>query len=290
MKKSIIYIAAILFLSTSVFAGGPWPQPKGVGYFKLSEWWTSFDQHFTDEGLLDPNSTTGIYNTAFYGEYGISNRVTLIANANLFSRNVINNQVSGTNGSIIIPGDSYNGLGDIDLGIKYGLTAPGSKYPVAITATFGLPTGATNEGALGNLATGDGEFNQMIQLDAGTGFKLGGLNAYASAYGGFNHRTNGFSEEIRFGAELGIGLLDSKLWLATKLNVVESLQNGDTAETTTSTSIFANNTEYSSFALEANYYVTKRVGVSANVAGAFTGAIIAAAPSYSVGIFYDMGK
>ena len=290
MKKSIIYIAAILFLSTSVFAGGPWPQPKGVGYFKLSEWWTSFDQHFTDEGLLDPNSTTGIYNTAFYGEYGISNRVTLIANANLFSRNVINNQVSGTNGSIIIPGDSYNGLGDIDLGIKYGLTAPGSKYPVAITATFGLPTGATNEGALGNLATGDGEFNQMIQLDAGTGFKLGGLNAYASAYGGFNHRTNGFSEEIRFGAELGVGLLDSKLWLATKLNVVESLQNGDTAETTTSTSIFANNTEYSSFALEANYYVTKRVGVSANVAGAFTGAIIAAAPSYSVGIFYDMGK
>ena len=290
MKKSIIYIAAILFFSTSVFAGGPWPQSKGVGYFKLSEWWTSFDQHFTDEGLIDPNSTTGIYNTAFYGEYGVTNRITLIANANLFSRNVINNQVSGTNGSIIVPGESYNGLGDIDLGIKYGLTAPGSKYPVAITATFGLPTGATNEGELGNLATGDGEFNQMIQLDAGTGFKLGGLNAYASAYGGFNHRTNGFSEEIRFGAELGVGLLNSKLWLATKLNVVESLQNGDTAETTTSTSIFANNTEYSSFAFEANYYVTKRVGVSANVAGAFTGAIIAAAPSFSLGVFYDMSK
>lgn len=290
MKKSIIYIAVILFLSSSAFAGGPWPQAKGVGYFKLSEWWTVFDQHFTDEGLIDPNSTTGIYNTAFYGEYGLTNRLTIIANANLFSRNVINNQVSGTNGSVIIPGESHNGLGDIDLGIKYGLTAPGSKYPLAITATFGLPTGATNEGELGNLATGDGEFNQMIQLDAGTGFQIAGLNAYASAYTGFNHRTNGFSEEIRFGAELGVGLLNSKLWLATKLNVVESLQNGDTAETTTSTSIFANNTEYSSFAFEANYYVSKRVGVSANVAGAFTGAIIAAAPSYSIGVFYDMGK
>lgn len=290
MKKSIIYIAAILFLSTSVFAGGPWPQSKGVGYFKLSEWWTSFDQHFTDEGLIDPNSTTGIYNTAFYGEFGLTNRLTVIANANLFSRNVINNQVSGTNGSIIIPGESYNGLGDIDLGFKYGLTAPGSKYPIAITATFGFPTGATNEGDLGNLATGDGEFNQMIQLDAGTGFRLGGVNAYASAYGGFNHRTNGFSEEIRFGGEFGVGLLDSKLWLATKLNIVESLQNGETAETTSSTSIFANNTEYSSFALEVNYYVSKRFGVSANVAGAFTGAIIAAAPSYSLGVFYDMSK
>ena len=290
MKNTIVYILALLFLSTVTFAGGPWPQSKGVGYFKLSEWWTIFDQHFTDEGLLDPNSTTGIYNTAFYGEYGLTNRFTIIANANLFSRNVVNDQVSRTNGNVIIPGESFNGLGDIDLGIKYGLTSPGSKFPIAITATFGLPTGATNEGRLGNLATGDGEFNQMIQLDAGTGFKLGALNAYASAYGGFNHRTNGFSEEIRFGAEFGVGLLNSKLWLATKFNVVESRKNGETAETSTSTSIFANNTEYASFSLEANYYVTKRVGVSANFAGAFIGEIIAAAPSYSFGVFYDMSK
>ena len=128
----------------------------------------------------------------------------------------------------------------------------------------------------------------MIQLDGGTGFKLGTLNAYASAFVGFNLRTNGFSEEIRYGAELGVGLLNSKLWLATKLNVVESLKNGDTAET--STSIFANNTEYASFAIEANYYITQRVGVSANFAGAFRGEIIAAAPSYSLGVFYDMSK
>ena len=290
MKKSIIYTAAFIFISTSIFAGGPWPQSKGVGYFKLSEWWTSFDQHYTDEGLLDPNSTTGIYNTAFYGEYGLTDRFTVIANANLFSRNVVNAQVSGTNGSEIVSGDAYNGLGDIDFAFKYGLTQPGSKFPIAITATFGLPTGATNEGEIGNLATGDGEFNQMIQLDAGTGFKLGSLNAYVSAYTGFNNRTNGFSEEIRFGGELGVGLFNSKLWLATKLNMVESLKNGDTAETSTSTTIFANNTEFASFAFEANYYVTQRIGVSANFAGAFRGEIIAAAPSYSVGVFYDMSK
>lgn len=290
MKYTLIYTITLLFISTSIFAGGPWPQSKGVGYFKLSEWWTSFDQHYTDEGLLDPNSTTGIYNSTFYGEYGLTDRFTVIANANLFSRNVVNNQVSGTNGSIIVAGDEYNGLGDIDLGVKYGLTESGSKYPIAITATFGLPTGATNKGELGNLATGDGEFNQMLQLDVGTGFKLGSLNAYASAYGGFNHRTNGFSEEIRYGAEFGVGLLKSKLWLATKLNVVESFKNGDNAETTTSTSIFANNTEFASFAIEANYYVTQRVGISANFAGAFRGEIIAAAHSYSFGVFYDMSK
>ena len=290
MKNTVIYTLLFLFISTLSMAGGPWPQSKGLGYFKLSEWWTSFDKHYTDEGLIDPNSTTGIYNTAFYGEYGLTDRFTVIANLNLFSRNIVNNQVSGTNGNVIIAGDAYNGLGDIDLGVKYGLTESGSKYPIAITATFGLPTGATNKGELGNLATGDGEFNQMLQLDVGTGFKLGSLNAYASAYGGFNNRTNGFSEEIRYGAEFGIGLLKSKLWLATKLNVVESFKNGDNAETTTSTSIFANNTEFASFAIETNYYVTQRVGISANFAGAFRGEIIAAAPSYSFGVFYDMSK
>ncbi len=290
MKNILIYTIAILLISTSVFAGGPWPQSKGVGYFKLSECWTNFDQHFTDEGSIDPNNTTGIYNTAFYGEYGLTNRFTLIANANIFSRNVVNNQVSGTNGSVIVAGDAYNGLGDIDLSIKYGLTGVGSKYPIAITATFGLPTGATNKGDFGNLATGDGEFNQILQIDAGTGFKLGKHNAYASAYGGFNNRTNGFSNELRFGAEIGVGLLNSKLWLATKFNVVESRKNGETAETITNTSIFANNTEFASFSIEVNYYFSKRVGMSANFAGAFRGEIIAAAPSYSVGVFYDMSK
>jgi hypothetical protein len=202
----------------------------------------------------------------------------------------VNNEVSGTSGSTIISGDVYNGIGDIDLGVKFGLTSAESKYPIAITAILGMPIGATNKGISENLATGDGEFNQMVQLDTGTSFKLGALNAYASAYVGFNNRTNGFSEEYRFGSELGVGLLESKLWLAAKLNVVESLQNGGAAEPITSPSIFANNTEYSSFAIEANYYVTKHVGVSANVAGAFTGANIAAAPSYSLGVFYDMSK
>jgi len=290
MKKIIINTIALLAFSTAMFAGGPWPQPKGVGYFKLSEWWTSFDQHFTDEGSIDPNSTTGIYNTNFYGEYGITNRFTVITNANLFSRNVVNNQVSGTNGKVLISGDAYNGIGDIDLGFKYGLTNIGSKYPVSLTTTFGFPTGATGKGVQGNLATGDGEFNQLIQVDAGTGLQLGKLNAYISTYAGFNNRTNGFSEEIRFGGEFGVGLANSKLWITTKINVVESLKNGDTAESTNSTSIFANNTEYASFTVEANYYISQRVGISANFAGAFRGEIIAAAPSYSLGVFYDMGK
>jgi len=103
-----------------------------------------------------------------------------------------------------------------------------------------------------------------------------------------NNRTNDFSEELRFGAELGVGLFNQKLWVNSKLDVSESFKNGATAETLTSTSIFANNSEFLSLGLEANLSITKNFGISAGFATALRGEIIAAAPSYSVGVFYSM--
>ncbi len=291
MKKTYFVILVLAVTTNALIAGGPWPQKKGMGYFKLSEWWTVFDQHYTDNGQIDPNVTTGIFNTFLYAEYGVSSRFTTVVNLPLLSRNYMNNLRSFTTNEILVQGEALNSIGDIDLGIKYGLSQPGAKIPVAASITFGLPTGNSSGGTQNNLQTGDGEFNQLLQLDAGTGFKIAkNVPAYASVYTGFNNRTNNFSDEVRYGAELGVGLLNSKLWINTKLNVVESLKNGATAETTTSTSLFANNSEFTSIALEANLYVSKKVGFSASIAGAVRGEIIAAAPSYSVGVFLDLSK
>ena len=97
---SIIFIS-VIFLNVS-FAGGPWPQPKGKGYFKLSEWWTVFDQHYTDQGLIDPNVTTGIFNTSLYAEFGITNRLTAQFNGALLSRNYMNNLRSATTEELLV--------------------------------------------------------------------------------------------------------------------------------------------------------------------------------------------
>ncbi len=290
MKNLSIILLLLVAFSTSVFAGGPWPQKKGKGYFKLAEWWVIFDQHYTDNGKIDPNVTSGIFNTTLYAEYGFTDRLTGIINAPIFSRNYNNNLISNTTKEVLVPGDAYNGIGDFDLGLKYGITQPGAKVPVALTLTLGLPTGKSVAGELNNLQTGDGEFNQLLQVDAGTGFKLGKTSAYVSAYTGINNRTNGFSDEFRFGIEAGVGLANEKFWLTGRILGVESFKNGDTAETTTSTSIFANNSEFLSVGVEGSYYITKKVGVSVSAAGAFRGEIIAAAPSYSVGVFLDLSK
>jgi hypothetical protein len=280
---------ALLLWTLSLSAGGPWTQPKGKGYFKLSEYWIVYDQHFTDQGLLDPNTTTGIFNTTLYAEYGLVDRWTATLNFPFLSRNYMNNVVSASTGEVLIPGEALNTVGDTDLGIKYGLNKPGSKVPMALSLVLGLPTGNPGAGTQGNLQTGDGEFNQILQFDVGRSFSVGKkASGYATAYAGFNHRTNGFSEEIRVGVESGVAVLDRDLWFILRLANWESLKNGQTAETITSTSIFANNQEFTSFTVEAAYYLKGGFGVSAAFGGAFRAEIVAAAPSFNVGLFYDM--
>lgn len=288
MKNPIIYIAIILFGSITLNAGGPWTLSKSKSYIKFSEWWTVFDQHYTDTGALDPNVTTGIYTSSFYFEYGVTNRLTVTGYIPFLTRNYMNNLRSQTTEEIIVAGEAINKFGDPNIAFKYGLTPAGAKIPIAISLLFGIPLGETAGGSLANLQTGDGEFNQQIRIDVGSGFKLGDSPAYFSAYAGLNNRTQGFSEELLLGLEIGIGLINEKLWINSKLNVLESFQNGDTAETTTSTSIFANNAEFASYGLEANYYLTSKLGISAGFASAFSGKIIAAAPTYSVGVFLDL--
>ncbi len=287
VRFSILFIL-FSFTFNTTFAGGPWTPEQGKGYLKISEWWVVFDQHYTDTGNIDPNVTSGVFNTFAYGEIGIKPRLTGILNAALFSRNYMNNLVSGTTNEVLVPGEALNSIGDIDVGIKYRLTKDDAKLPISVSLFFGIPTGNPAGGSQGNLQTGDGEFNQMIQFDAGKSYSLGSLPSYASAFVGFNNRTNQFSEELRFGAETGIGFFDSKLWLAAKLFIVESLKNGATAETVNSTSLFANNSEFKSLQIESSVYLNKRVGLSASVATAFAGEIIAAAPSYSFGVFFDL--
>jgi hypothetical protein len=289
--KSIFIVGLLLSIASSSFAGGPWPLQKGKSYLKVSEWWIVFDRHYTDAGVTDPNVTTGIYNTFLYGEYGLTDKLDIGINAALFSRNYMNNLVSGTTGEVLVPGEALNSVGDIDISFKYGLTKPGASFPIAVSLTLGLPTGKAVGGTQGNLQTGDGEFNQMIRIDGGKSFKIGEkTNAYATVYLGYNNRTNSFSDEIRYGLELGVNLLNEKLWFVSRLFGVESMKNGDTTGPLTSTSIFANNSAFTSFSLEANYYLTQKFGFSVNAATAFRGEIIAAAPTYSVGFFLDLSK
>lgn len=286
IKIFVLILVLSAFSSSSLLAGG-WPQPVGNGYFKLFQWWVIADQHYTDSGLIDPNVTNAIYNTGLYGEYGLTKRVTGVVYFPFFSRAVFNNTISATTREIIDPGEAINSIGDTDVGVKYALTL---NKPVALSATlrFGLPLGNAQGGNSGRLQTGDGEFNQLLQVDAGTGFKIGKINAYANAYMGVNNRTKGFSDEFHYGIEAGAGFFNNKLTGIVRFLGVKSFKNGSLNDTVNSTSIFANNSEHFSFSPELAYQWNDKWGVSVGYATALSGRIIFANPSYSVGVFFKL--
>lgn len=287
MNRNITLILAGLFLSLTLHAGGPWPSPKNGGFFKLSQWWVVADKHFTDSGLLDPNITSAIYNTSLYAEFGFTDRLTGVLYFPFYSRALFNNTISGTTGELLEPGEAINSIGDTDIGIKYGIIV---NKPVVLSAslTLGLPLGIDNGGSNGTLQTGDGEFNQLIQMDAGTSFGLGKVNLYSAVYAGFNNRTNGFSDEFRFGLEGGATFAKTGLTAILRLYGIRSLKNGTASEMPNSTSIFANNSEHLTFSPELAYQFNDKWGVSASMAKAISGKIIFANPAYSFGVFLKL--
>ncbi|WP_010135278.1 hypothetical protein [Ochrovirga pacifica] len=285
MKNKVIIVALLLIASNAM---AQWTKGKGKGYFKLSSWYLQADEHFNDEGDKSPLTTRGVFNVSLYGEYGITDKFDIVAYIPFFVRSFQNKSVSATRGNTITEGASLNSFGDTDLGVRYSLYKS-SRLAVSSTLKFGIPLGKTeggNERAV--LQNGDGEFNQHLQLDVGVPFSLGASDAYAKTHLAYNHRTEGFSDEVYFGGELGVRFFN-KLWLIGRVAVLESTRNGSLGDAgSINGSIFANNIEYTSLGAELAYYITKKIGVSFYYASAVSGRIIVAAPSYSGGVFFEL--
>jgi len=274
MKRTLVYLIP-LFFATTVFGGGGWTKSKGKAYYKISHWWVNAAKQYTFDGNTRTSPREGIFNTSFFAEYGISDRLTGILYMP-YSKSA-NNQ------------ESISGIGDTDVAFKFRINKPSSPFALAYTLLFGLPLGNEKGGSDGTLQTGDGEFNQMMRLDLSRSFPIGKVNAYANVYGAYNNRSNNFSDELRFGLEAGAGFLENRLWTILRIDGVESMKNGATSDATSDgATIFANNTEFVAYTYEIAGYVTDKIGLSAAYGGALNASLIFASPSYSVGVFLDL--
>ena len=282
--KSLIRVFGILLLLALVevsFAQGAWTKGKGKGFFKLSQSVIISDAFYSPEGTVQDIKTAGVYITSFYGEYGITDKLTAVAFVPFFFRNTINKQEFNVSTNEE-PGDESNSFGDFNVGIQYGLF---KKGPLVVSASllFGVPSGETSGGESMILQSGDGEFNQLLRVHAGYSFYPKPF--YVSAYSGINNRTQDFSDEFHVGLEAGAAF-PSGFFAALKLSVVESLMNGEASSS--QTGIFSNNTEFISFGPQVAYGFDNGWLVSGSALGAFSGRNILASPMFSVGIVYEL--
>jgi protein XagA len=276
--KTIFYCSLILNAMQS-FAQG-WTQKKNEGYFKLSTNVISGSKFYAPNGKIIDIRTSSIFTNSLYAEFGVSNKLTAIAYVPFFVSNTLN-QINYRQSGKMEPSDRLNSFGDTDFALKYGWIS-NKPYVLSTTLLVGLPLGKPSGGNTQILQTGDGEFNQMLRLDYSYSFYPKPF--YASVYTAFNNRTKQFSDEFRYGFDIGY---TKKKWTAiVHLNAVNSLFNGGVA--TAMNGVFSNNIEYISPAIELAYMFQKSFGISTSIAGALNGRNVLAAPSYNGGVFYKL--
>lgn len=279
MTSPYILTGILICMSIStVWAGGGWTQPRNTGYIKLNQSIIYASQYYQPDGTITDITTTALYTTSIYAEYGITDRLTGILYFPFFARMTVN-EVRYINSGDVIPGDAVNALSDTDVTLKYGLIQNGPLV-LSTSLTLGLPLGVSEGGESGALQTGDGEFNQLLKVETSSSFSSAPL--YVTATVGFNNRTKGFSEEFHFGVEVGVNITSNLLGLV-RVYGVESFKNGDPGGT--ANGVFSNNMEYLSIAPELNYNLNDKYGLSAQAAFAVSGERILAAPNYSFGVF-----
>lgn len=277
MKHVIKTLLLIVFIfPITVFAQG-WVKEKGKGYFKVAQNLVSSNEYFAPDGSAVPVTTISQFGTSIYAEYGLSSKITGLINFPFYVKQTINDVQFRQSGRTI-SGDEFGAVGDADLGIKYGFS---QDKPIVLSTSLilGLPLGKVNGGSSGILQTGDSEFNQLIRVDASHSFYPKPI--YVNVYSGFNNRTKDFSDEVRYGFEVGFPF--KKFIPILKVNGVASLKNGEALSS--QGSLFANNIEYLSPSLDLNYQINTKIGLSAAVAAAIYGKNVLRAPNYNFGVF-----
>ncbi len=281
-RSGIIFgLLAILSPYTTLAQSG-WTKAKKEGFYQLSFNRFSSDDYFTLGGEeLKTNQFTQ-NSLVFYGEYGLNDKLTVIANWPL----QVWNGFSST--------ETVSGLGDLRLEFKQALL---KKYlPLSISVAPEFPIGKANNFAQSklndfesiNLPSGDGEFNVWTTLAAS--FSLPNTPLYGNLFGAYNYRTSyqgvSFTNQIGLGVELGYKISDL-IWVNSRINALTSNQEVPVA----TDFVRGDGTEYTSYSFGAAIPVYKGIYLSLNYRNyadfLYERKNLYSAGTFSLGFYYE---
>lgn len=278
--KNILFLALVAFPFWANAQSG-WTRNPHQWFLKLDVSHLSSDNYYNPNGNLLNTSTFQQTSLNFYGEYGIRDRLTLIAQAPLLRMNRFETT------------ETALGQGDLRVEAKYRLS--GNKWPLSISVAPEFPTGRANAFAANkafpdesiNLPTGDGEFNVWTTVAASK--SMG--KTYASVFAAYNFRTaykgKSFRDLYQFGAELGFNPW-KPLWVNAKLRAQFSEGRSKHPELGF---VRGDGTTYTLASIEAFYKLTPKLGLAlaylsgGNWVAPFRNIYIA--PYFSLGIVYE---
>ena len=279
---SYLIILASLLTFAQDAKSGPWPQKRKSAFYKLGFGFMQANRFYEPDGRIITIPTLADYTFSFYGEYGITDRITGVVYLPFIQRLTLNRQLGQETGFVFFEGAEQTSLADFDAGVRFGLLQKGNTV-ISASLMLGIPTGNTTQA--NGLYTGDGEFNQHVSVGIGQSFYPS--PAYFAVEAGFNNRSKGFSDEFRFSAEAGY-TIGGRLTAIARLRGLEPLRNGDDSITGGTGGLYANNQRYLTYGAELAYMFTQKFGLSFSIEGATRGQNILSAPAYQTGLFLDL--
>lgn len=281
--KLLSFIIILLFSNSLIFAQSPWTKKKGGFYTQLGFATISkYNEVFGNPDYYTHRETTD--NTfQLYGEYGISDKTTLLLNVpykNIKTGALTNKTVFD---SSITEDETINAFGNIELGIKHNFHH--NKWLITGQLNIELNTSEYNESS--GIRTGYDAFTFTPLLNIGRSFN----KYYMQAFTGFNFRTNDYSSNFKIGGEVGTKII-KKVWLIGFLDFVISLENGNFEVPIQNklTALYVNNQEYTAFGLKAIGEISNNFGVITGFGGAFTGKNVAKEAAINFGVYYKINS
>ena len=267
----------ILLVSISTFSQGPWTKEKGKFYIQFSfSTIPSYDELFGDP---DYNIAGEISDNTFqfYGEYGISDKTTLIVNLPIKSISFNQNVVCVTTPCNDIE-HSETSLGNLEIGLKHNFY----KKDWLLSGQFSVEanTGSFDENS--GIRTGYDAFTFTPLFLAGKSFG----KSYLQTFVGSKIRTNNYSSNFKIGGEYGTKITKS-IWLVGFIDIEKSFKNGDIElpVSNLATGLYVNDQEYGVLGVKAIGEFSDSFGMTASLPAAFFGNNVAKQVALSFGIY-----
>ncbi|NJO02626.1 MAG: hypothetical protein HC880_13925 [Bacteroidia bacterium] len=279
----LLFACFLLSQYQQAVAQSGWVREKHSFYAKLGYSTFNSDNYFTLAGAELNSNAFRQHTLSFYGEYGLLNRLTVIANFPFlrFNRFERTEQVSA--------------IGDLRLEFKYGLLQ--GAFPVAISIAPEFPTAPADNFATNldlpststNLPTGDGEFNIWTTIAASHSFHP--LPLYLSIFSAYNFRTEyedqAFRDQLQYGVEAGYQLF-KRIWLLAGLKAQHSV--GEAPEGVLDI-LRGEGTEFTTYRIATSLDITPQWSLSAEILGYNDWLAdrrnIFSAPVYGFGVVYS---
>lgn len=231
--RLLILAFALVAIAAPALAGGGWVRPPGTAYLSLRYSSLESTEYYSLSGQLrNRGSLYSARSADLYGEYGLTRHLTGIVAVPLVKRLAFKAT------------ESTLGFGDLGVGLKYGTVLRG--FHVAGSASAELPTGReeayakllSDPESRVNLPPGDGELNVWLRLASSRSHPV--LPVYASLDGGYNLRTEGFSDQYDFNFDAGYRIMEP-LWIRAKIRGLYSVADNPDP---TKSFVYGEGTEY----------------------------------------------